>query len=178
MIYKNPKSTLRFINKKILFDIRIMPRDYVESMRMMEMWIQRRTQFIFQIQIQRAKGSGSATLWRAPISGRLPFHRGRRRAGAPSRAPPTGPCSVYIKQIMYFCTRSYLWPVPETFGDLEWIWPQILTLNSEYFRIFRNLVNLILTLFRFSVKLWHYFEIWLHFKKKSPKVSGTGMRVL
>ena len=31
--------------------------------------------------------------------------------------------------------RNFPTPVPETFGDLEWILPQILTLNSEYFEI-------------------------------------------
>ena len=74
--------------------------------------------------------------------------------------PPTLLCAV----------PSY--PVPETFGDFKWIWPQILTLNSEYLRIFRNLVNLILTLFRFSVKLWPYFRYLTTFQKKVTKSFG------
>ena len=69
---------------------------------------------------------------------------------------------------------------PKVHSSARNFWLLKMDLTSNFyskFRIFRNLVNLILPLLRFSVKLWPYFKIWLHLKKKSPKVSGTGMNL-
>ena len=66
-----------------------------------------------------------------------------------------------IKWVTTSCARNFWWLKMD------------LTSNFDFkFRIFRNLVNISLTLFRFSVKLWPYFRYLTTFKKKVTKSFG------